>query len=162
MVSRRRRADGVEGRSTPMRRSIPVVHDTVDDLKRRIEAERGIPFAEQRLSYRPRATPCYDEMTMGGSSWRAPGDPLARGSIADYEIDWGEQIRVETVLTVPPLPTCTRCRVCADDACDLESGPFLRAGKVPEWATRAPLPKVDRNAPCSCGSGKKFKKCCGK
>ena len=111
MVSRRRRADGVEGRSTPMRRSIPVV--------------------------------------------RQP-------AIADYEIDWGEQIRVETVLTVPPLPTCTRCRVCADDACDLESGPFLRAGKVPEWATRAPLPKVDRNAPCSCGSGKKFKKCCGK
>ncbi len=23
-------------------------------------------------------------------------------------------------------------------------------------------PKVGRNAPCSCGSGKKFKKCCGK
>ena len=82
-------------------------------------------------------------------------------SIADYEIDWGEQLRVETEVTVPPLPTCTRCRVCADDACDLESGPD-RAGKVPEWATRAPLPKVDRNAPCPCGSGKKFKKCCGK
>ncbi|MBU4486081.1 MAG: SEC-C domain-containing protein, partial [Candidatus Delongbacteria bacterium] len=23
-------------------------------------------------------------------------------------------------------------------------------------------PKVDRNAPCPCGSGKKYKKCCGK
>jgi len=25
-----------------------------------------------------------------------------------------------------------------------------------------PSPKVGRNAPCPCGSGKKFKKCCGR
>ncbi len=27
--------------------------------------------------------------------------------------------------------------------------------------TRRAIPKVGRNDPCSCGSGKKFKKCCG-
>ena len=136
------------------------VYDTVDDLKRKIEAERGVPFLDQKLSYRPHCVPSYAEMTMGGSSWRAPGNPLTRGSIADYEVDWSEQIRLETSLTMPPLPTCTRCRACADGACDLESG--TKPDDLPRWATRAPLPKVDRNGPCPCGSGKKFKKCCGK
>lgn len=31
-------------------------------------------------------------------------------------------------------------------------------GKIPQTA----LPKIGRNDPCPCGSGKKFKKCCGK
>lgn len=31
------------------------------------------------------------------------------------------------------------------------------AGSVPQGAT----PKVGRNAPCPCGSGKKYKRCCG-
>ena len=137
------------------------IYDTVDDLRRKIEAERGIPFADQKITCRLRGWPCHEDMKMGGSSWRVPGDPLARGSIADYEIDWEEQLRVETEVTVPPLPTCTRCRACADGACDLESGPGARH-EIPEWATRAPRPKVDRNRPCPCGSGKKFKKCCGK
>ena len=26
---------------------------------------------------------------------------------------------------------------------------------------RRPTPKIGRNEPCPCGSGKKFKKCCG-
>jgi uncharacterized protein len=30
-------------------------------------------------------------------------------------------------------------------------------GKIPEDA----IPKISRNAPCPCGSGRKFKKCCG-
>ena len=28
-------------------------------------------------------------------------------------------------------------------------------------APRAPIAKIGRNAPCSCGSGKKYKRCCG-
>ncbi len=27
---------------------------------------------------------------------------------------------------------------------------------------RKSVPKVGRNAPCPCGSGKKYKKCCGR
>jgi uncharacterized protein YecA (UPF0149 family) len=37
--------------------------------------------------------------------------------------------------------------------------------KTMEAAVQAPvqrnLPKVGRNDPCPCGSGKKYKKCCG-
>jgi SEC-C motif-containing protein len=39
---------------------------------------------------------------------------------------------------------------------------FFTTGKtMPKPVFRA-LPKTGRNDPCSCGSGKKFKKCCGK
>jgi len=40
---------------------------------------------------------------------------------------------------------------------------FYEEGETPETTpfTRA-TPKVGRNEPCICGSGKKFKKCCGK
>jgi uncharacterized protein len=33
----------------------------------------------------------------------------------------------------------------------------IASGKIPEDE----IPKISRNAPCSCGSGRKFKKCCG-
>lgn len=32
----------------------------------------------------------------------------------------------------------------------------------PEWYTRELNPRIGRNDPCPCGSGKKYKKCCGK
>jgi len=36
-------------------------------------------------------------------------------------------------------------------------------GEIPRSTAQAQAePKVGRNAPCSCGSGKKFKKCCGR
>ena len=35
----------------------------------------------------------------------------------------------------------------------------LQQTSVPQL--KAP-PKIGRNAPCPCGSGKKYKKCCGK
>jgi len=36
---------------------------------------------------------------------------------------------------------------------------FVKEVKTP---IRGDLPKVGRNAPCPCGSGKKYKQCCGK
>jgi SEC-C motif-containing protein len=38
---------------------------------------------------------------------------------------------------------------------------FVTGKTMPKPVSRA-LPKTGRNDPCSCGSGKKFKKCCGK
>ena len=54
-----------------------------------------------------------------------------------------------------------------EDAIDVAELPSL-ASPAPErkpWAPPVPFrapPKVGRNDPCPCGSGKKFKKCCGK
>ena len=40
---------------------------------------------------------------------------------------------------------------------------LFRQGEAPEQETlRREAPKVGRNDPCPCDSGKKFKKCCGK
>ena len=36
-----------------------------------------------------------------------------------------------------------------------------RGGKISKAQKEAPVPKVGRNDPCSCGSGKKYKKCHG-
>ena len=30
------------------------------------------------------------------------------------------------------------------------------------WMEEVPIPEVGRNDPCPCGSGKKYKHCCGK
>lgn len=44
-----------------------------------------------------------------------------------------------------------------------EKGRWLfREGHTPQATVRRTTPKVGRNDPCSCGSGKKFKKCCEK
>ena len=42
----------------------------------------------------------------------------------------------------------------------LEQRWFYRDGKTIRMPERRTEPKVGRNDPCSCGSGKKFKKCC--
>jgi SEC-C motif-containing protein len=38
---------------------------------------------------------------------------------------------------------------------------FFTDGKIIQEAIRRTTPKIGRNEPCPCGSGKKFKKCCG-
>jgi SEC-C motif domain protein len=44
-----------------------------------------------------------------------------------------------------------------------ESGAWVYAGQMPSagQTVRRESPKVGRNDPCPCGSGKKYKKCCG-
>lgn len=39
---------------------------------------------------------------------------------------------------------------------------FLDAQGIQTGTYKRPEPKTGRNDPCNCGSGKKFKKCCGK
>ncbi|MFP4387774.1 MAG: SEC-C metal-binding domain-containing protein [Desulfococcaceae bacterium] len=38
---------------------------------------------------------------------------------------------------------------------------FLRRKAAPGETVVRDQPKIGRNAPCPCGSGKKYKKCCG-
>jgi hypothetical protein len=41
-------------------------------------------------------------------------------------------------------------------------GTIGRAGNAPAQPIRREAPGVGRNDPCPCGSGKKYKKCCGR
>jgi len=38
---------------------------------------------------------------------------------------------------------------------------FWRTMRIPAETVRRESPKVGRNEPCPCGSGRKFKQCCG-
>jgi uncharacterized protein len=38
---------------------------------------------------------------------------------------------------------------------------YFKAHRTASVVTREPVGKVGRNEPCPCGSGKKYKKCCG-
>jgi uncharacterized protein YecA (UPF0149 family) len=49
--------------------------------------------------------------------------------------------------------------VCAYET-EADQGPVGSAPEKPE-PIRRDTPKVGRNDPCPCGSGKKYKKCCG-
>jgi len=44
-----------------------------------------------------------------------------------------------------------------------EAGNWVYAGQLPQRGAtvRRETPKIGRNDPCPCGSGKKYKKCCG-
>ena len=65
---------------------------------------------------------------------------------------------------------CARFRAAGQDREHVEAARFARedgqwkyAGTVPSQGhtVRREAPKVGRNDPCPCGSGKKYKKCCG-
>ncbi len=73
------------------------------------------------------------------------------------------ELREEILETLLPLLEKTGQR---DEASRLVRSEQQLVERVAPWAVATPLrreqPKVGRNDPCPCGSGKKFKKCCGK
>lgn len=68
------------------------------------------------------------------------------------------QVEPVTPGSSSPFPAAPRARPLT------KLGPFLEAGTEPDRPPRDPHAKpskVGRNEPCPCGSGKKFKRCCG-
>ena len=51
--------------------------------------------------------------------------------------------------------------VCEQQGRKSEATELRKEAKRSVTATRVPRQKIGRNEPCPCGSGKKFKKCCG-
>jgi len=67
----------------------------------------------------------------------------------DYADDW----RIVTVLTNEPEP------IPFTNPYERKQKEMERIMSIPETYRRG-APKIGRNDPCHCGSGKKFKKCC--
>ena len=58
-------------------------------------------------------------------------------------------------------PYCDRCGYYWDERYgSAKPGEPLPPSRQPNNQYRRAAPKVGRNEPCPCGSGKKFKKCC--
>ncbi len=86
-------------------------------------------------------------------------------SVADEVTDLIFKVQLEPVPETGPAPSEEEPlgEPAASQAPGVGSPPPLPAGNeaVPETATRKKK-KVGRNDPCPCGSGKKYKKCCGR
>ena len=133
--------------------------DSVDDVKRKIRDRFGVALAAQTLTTSRGATMCsFEELaTLAAADFEI----METGTLADFDLVRGQWIGLDTDHSAVPRPTCERCRQCIGGACRLEFGPRLEhAHKYPE--IRQDVPEVGRNDPCPCGSGKKYKKCCGR
>lgn len=108
-------------------------------------------------------------MTMGGTGGafcpRCPVVVLKRKEFGTIVERWAPDVDSFTVfgiVDVEALPPDQREHLSHMD--DLKITRFLpqvRSTATPAPETPAPAPKAGRNDPCPCGSGRKYKKCCG-
>lgn len=114
------------------------MYDPIESLERRIQAEGNVEEDQKRYRLVDSAA---DEM-----SWWACYAPGSEREEAPQP-----EAMSSVVSEFPPQEP------------DLEMAPADRSGWAePREPYRRAMPKVGRNDPCPCGSGKKFKKCCGK
>ena len=134
--------------------------DSADDVKRKIRDRFGVPLAAQLLTTSRGATIRSLEELAGLAA--ADFEAMETGTLADFELVRGQLIAISTDHCAAPRPTCERCRQCIGGACRLEFGPrAAEAHEFPEIRQDVPA-VVGRNDPCPCGSGRKYKKCCGR
>ena len=133
--------------------------DSVDDVKRKIRDRFGVAVGAQVLTYQFRGAMIRSVEELPD---RFDFDTIEGGTLADFGVVRGQLICLSTDQRAAPRPTCERCRQCIGGACRLEFGPqAAEAHKFPEIRQDVPA-VVGRNDPCPCGSGRKYKKCCGR
>lgn len=103
-----------------------------------------------------------------------PPVPIQRGILEYYRMDYQDYIlREEPLKEVPARPSkieqlIDMALIMAGDGFEGEEDTdYLQEEEddpyhKPITTVVRPSPKVGRNDPCTCGSGKKYKKCCGK
>jgi len=88
---------------------------------------------------------------------------VARATIADGDVLIGMDVMAigDFAVTNKDGKTAFSFRVPSLECIDF-TGKMKQESSVTTPQTSKPLRKVGRNDPCPCGSGKKYKKCCGK
>lgn len=96
------------------------------------------------------------KVALSGADLRDVRDPspLARFLASD------ELVGAQLVARVPEDPATQLAALLADEPLDASQWKPLSLDGAP--APVRATPRLGRNDPCSCGSGKKFKKCCGR
>ena len=108
----------------------------------------------------------------------AQKDPLVEYKHSAYELFVGLMDRIKTEVLSNLFRTTTsrpedynrvlrsiqlsRPDVLAEGNTTVAPAPKMPEIQIPKTPLRRELPKVGRNDPCPCGSGKKYKSCCGK
>jgi SEC-C motif-containing protein len=139
----------------------------------------GAPAATAEALMRSR----YSAYVKGG--WEHLGRSLSAAQRADYSPDearrWGEQSEWQGLTVIRTeqggendqiglVEFSARFRSNGEDHEHLECALFAREDGRWVYAGQQPMrgqtvhretPKIGRNDPCPCGSGKKYKKCCG-
>jgi preprotein translocase subunit SecA len=73
-----------------------------------------------------------------------------------------ERIKEETVKFLFRVQIARPQEIAAREKAEQDKLVFSHGGEEAKQPVRRSTKKVGRNQPCPCGSGKKYKKCCGK
>ncbi len=106
-----------------------------------------------------------DHMKEGiGLRGYAQQDPLVVYKKEGFEMfmDMIERIKEETVRFLFRVQIARPEEMAAREKAEKDKLVFSHGGEVARQPVRRSEKKVGRNQPCPCGSGKKYKKCCGK
>jgi preprotein translocase subunit SecA len=94
----------------------------------------------------------------------AQQDPLVVYKKEGFEMfmDMIERVKEETVRFLFRVQIARPEEMAAKEKAKQDRLVFSHGGEVTKQPVRRSQKKVGRNQPCPCGSGKKYKKCCGK
>jgi uncharacterized protein len=95
--------------------------------------------------------------------WYEAGDPDEVGELLFPLLVLADALPEEEKRRVRPAEWRKLVRDCEDALPDTlaQIHRYFRVARTPPETVRRATPKVGRNDPCPCGSGRKFKQCCG-
>jgi uncharacterized protein len=102
-------------------------------------------------------------MDLAETDWYEAGDPEEVGELLFPLLVLADALPEEEKRTVKPAEWRRLVRSCEESLADtlVQIHDYWKVVREPPPTVRRDAPKVGRNDPCPCGSGKKFKQCCG-
>jgi uncharacterized protein len=102
-------------------------------------------------------------MDLAETDWYEAGDPEEVGELLFPLLVLADALPEEEKRTVKPAEWRRLVRSCEESLADTlaQIHDYWKVVRTPPQTVQRTVPKVGRNDPCPCGSGKKFKQCCG-
>ena len=102
-------------------------------------------------------------MDLAETDWYEAGDPEEVGELLFPLLVLADALPEEEKRSVKPAEWRRLVRSCEESLADtlVQIHDYWQVVREPPPTVRREAPKVGRNDPCPCGSGKKFKQCCG-